>query len=29
MTANILANKEQPKQIAQEKVSLFNDQLRK
>jgi len=29
MTENILANKEQPKQIAQEKVSLFNDQLRK
>ena len=29
MTENILANKEQPKQITQEKVSLFNDQLRK
>lgn len=29
MSENILANKEQPKQIAQEKVSLFNDQLRK
>ena len=29
MTENILVNKEQPKQIAQEKVSLFNDQLRK